>query len=173
MTEIILLERIKSLGQMGDVVKVRPGFARNYLLPQKKALRATPANIEEFKKKKAHLEATHLNKKSEAEAVFAKLNNVSIVIVRAASETGHLYGSIRPQDIVQELEAQGFTVHKNQIVIKNPIKLLGVHDIEVRLHPDVSACVHISVVKSKESIQESETEEDVIPLLAFEEMKDF
>src|ERR687884_171003 len=125
MVDVILLERVESLGQMGQVVNVRPGFARNYLLPQKKALRATKANLAIFEKQRAQLEATNLKRRHEAEQVAAKMGGLSVVIVRQAGESGQLYGSVSARDIAEAIDAAGFTIERQQVVLDRPIKTLG------------------------------------------------
>ncbi|WP_425403914.1 50S ribosomal protein L9 [Hwanghaeella sp.] len=151
--QIILLERVEKLGQMGDQVKVKPGFARNYLLPQGKALRATPDNIKRFETERAQLEAQNLERRNEAEAVAAKMADLSVVIIRAASEAGHLYGSVNARDIAEVVTAAGFTVTRGQIVLDKPIKTLGIFDIRVRLHPEVTEVVKVNVAQSEEEAQ--------------------
>jgi large subunit ribosomal protein L9 len=133
--QVILLERIARLGQMGDVVRVRDGFARNYLLPQKKALRATESNRKLFDQQRAQLETRNLELKTEAEAVAGKLNGHSIVLIRQASERGQLYGSVSTRDVADALTADGFSVSRTQVVLNTPIKTLGLTDVPVRLHP--------------------------------------
>ena len=133
--DVVLLQRIESLGQMGDVVKVKPGFARNYLLPQKKALRATKDNLARFEGQRAQLEATNLEKRSEAEQVSGKLDGITVVIVRQAGETGHLYGSVTARDIAEVVTGAGFTVVRSQVMMDRPIKMLGLHPVRVALHP--------------------------------------
>lgn len=148
--EVILLERIERLGQMGDVVKVKPGFARNYLLPQKKALRATDENRVYFEKQRVQLEATNLDRREEAEAVASKLKGQSFVAIRQAGETGHLYGSVTARDITEELIAGGFTVTRQQVLLERNIKLLGIYDCRIALHPEVIVTVSVNVARSKE-----------------------
>lgn len=172
MTNIILLERIPSLGQMGEVVTVKPGYARNYLLPKGKALRATQANLDLFAKKKVELEAANTSKKRDAEAVFSKLDQFDMTLIRPASEVGHLYGSVRSKDIVDELEVNGFRVQKSQIIIQKPIKVLGHHEVSVVLHPEVKATVKINVAKSKEEAAAHFDEADVIGLIQPEEISE-
>jgi large subunit ribosomal protein L9 len=148
--QVILLERVEKLGQMGDVVRVKPGYARNFLLPQKKALRATKENLERFEKQRAQLEATNLKLKQEAEVVAKKLDGLSIVLVRQAGETGQLYGSVTARDIADAVAAAGFTVAHRQIRIDRPIKALGLVPTRVMLHPEVAATVTVNVAKSEE-----------------------
>ena len=153
MIELILLERVENLGQMGQVVKVRPGFARNFLLPQKKALRATKDNLAFFEKQRTQLEAQNLKKKGEAEQVASKLNGVHVVIIRQAGESGQLYGSVSARDIADAVTAAGFTVDRSQIVLDKPIKSLGLYKTRVVLHPEVSATVTANVAQSPEEAE--------------------
>ena len=151
MVDLILLERVEKLGQMGQVVKVKPGYARNYLLPQKKAMRATKENLAYFETQRAQLEASNLQRKSEASEVAAKMPDVSVVIVRQAGESGQLYGSVAARDIAEAVTAAGFTVDKRQIVLDRPIKTLGLHPIRVMLHPEVAVTVTANVAQSEEA----------------------
>ena len=146
--EVILLERIEKLGQMGDIVKVKDGFARNFLLPQKKALRASENNLAYFEKEKVTLEANNLKQKQEAEVILEKLDNYNLIIIRQAGETGQLYGSVNANDIKNALDENGFIVEKNQIKLDKPIKELGLHNIFVKLHPEVQASVSIIVSRT-------------------------
>ncbi len=148
--QVILLERIDKLGQMGDVVKVKPGFARNFLLPEGKALRATEVNIKQFENQKAHLETQNLKRKSDAEAVSNKMSGASVMLVRQAGETGQLYGSVNSRDIAQALSEDGFAVNRNQVYLNQPIKALGVHKISVNLHPEVNVEVNVNVARSED-----------------------
>ncbi len=148
--DVILLERIESLGQMGEVVKVKPGFARNFLLPKKKALRATKENLSVFEKRRTQLEADNLKRREEAEKVGAKLNGLKITIVRQAAESGSLYGSVTLRDIADEITTAGFTVQKSQVLLGQPIKELGVHDVRIGLHPEVRVTVTVNVGRSTE-----------------------
>ncbi|HEY0522064.1 MAG TPA: 50S ribosomal protein L9 [Stellaceae bacterium] len=150
MVEVILLERVEKLGQMGQVVKVKPGFARNFLLPQKKALRATKANLAIFEKQRVQLEATNLKRRQEAEQVAGKMTNLSVVIVRQAGESGQLYGSVSARDIADAVDAAGFTIERQQVVLDRPIKTLGLHPVRVVLHPEVSVSVTVNVAQSEE-----------------------
>ena len=153
MIELILLERVENLGQMGQVVKVRPGFARNFLLPQKKALRATKDNLAFFEKQRTQLEAQNLKKKGEAEQVAGKLEGVHVVVIRQAGESGQLYGSVSARDIADGVTAAGFTVGRSQIVLDKPIKSLGLYKTRVVLHPEVSATVTANVAQSPEEAE--------------------
>jgi len=151
--DVILLERIEKLGQMGDVVKVKPGFARNYLLPQKKALRATDANKARFEKQRAQLEATNLARRQEAEKISGKVDGLTVVIIRQAGETGHLYGSVSPRDIAAAVTAGGITVDRDQVLMDRPIKMLGLHPVRIALHPEVVVTVTANVAKSEEEAE--------------------
>jgi len=148
--DVILLERIESLGQMGEVVKVKPGYARNYLLPQKKALRATKENREYFEKQRAQLEAQNLSKRQDAEKVATKLDGVTVIIIRQAGEFGQLYGSVSTRDIATAITAAGFTVDRRQIMLDVPIKTLGMHKTRVSLHPEVAVSVTLNVAPTEE-----------------------
>ena len=151
--EVILLERVAKLGQMGETVRVRDGFARNFLLPRGKALRATGANKERFETQRAQLEARNLELRKEAEGVGAKLDGQSFVIVRQAGETGVLYGSVSTRDLADILTRGGFTVGREQIVLNAPIKTLGLHTVPVSLHPEVEVRVTINVARSPEEAE--------------------
>ena len=148
--KIVLLERINKLGQMGDIVDVRSGYARNFLLPSKKALRATKENIDFFKEQKSILEAKNLENKKEAEVVKAKIDGKSFILIRSASDTGALYGSVSSKDINEIVSADGIEISKNQIKLEKPIKELGVYKIIVSLHSDISAEIFINVARSIE-----------------------
>ena len=150
MIELILLERVEKLGQMGQLVKVKPGFARNYLLPQKKALRATKENLAYFETQRAQLEANNLQRRAEATEVGAKLEGLTVVLVRQAGESGQLYGSVSARDIADAVTAAGFTIEKRQVVLDRPIKNLGLHPLRVVLHPEVSVTVTANVAQSAE-----------------------
>ncbi|MCL2452697.1 MAG: 50S ribosomal protein L9 [Alphaproteobacteria bacterium] len=147
--EVILLERIGKLGQMGDTVKVKDGYARNFLLPSGKALRATKANKEHFESQRVQLETRNLETRKEAEDLAEKLNGQSFMIIRQAGETGHLYGSVSPRDIAEAATAGGFTTSRNQIILKTPIKSLGLHEVPVQLHPEIEALITINVARSE------------------------
>ena len=146
--EVILLERIEKLGQMGDVVKVKDGFARNFLLPQKKALRASDDNLAYFEKERVTLEANNLKEKQEAEVILEKLDNFNQIIIRQAGETGQLYGSVNTNDIKIALNENGFIVEKNQIKLDRPIKELGIHSVSLKLHPEVQAIISVIVSRT-------------------------
>jgi large subunit ribosomal protein L9 len=151
--QVILLERIAKLGQMGETVKVRDGFARNYLLPTGKALRANAANKARFEAERATLEARNLERKSEAQTVADVLNGKSFVVVRSAGETGQLYGSVAARDIMEVLAAEGFNVGRNQIELNNPIKTIGLHNVTMHLHAEVEITVEINVARSSEEAE--------------------
>jgi large subunit ribosomal protein L9 len=150
MVDLILLERIEHLGQMGQIVKVKPGFARNFLLPQKKALRATKDNLVYFETQRTQLEAQNLQRKGEAGEVGQKLEGVQVVLIRQAGESGQLYGSVSSRDIADAVTEAGFTVGRQQIVLDRPIKTIGLHPIRVALHPEVSVTVIANVAQSAE-----------------------
>lgn len=158
--QVILLEHIESLGQMGDVVKVKMGFARNYLLPQRKAMRATDQNRAYFDSRRAQLEADNLKRKGEAEAVGAKMNGARIVVIRQAGESGQLYGSVAAKDVADGLTATGFTVSKSQVVIDRPIKTIGIQTVRVALHPEVSVNVLVNVGQSDEEARRQQERYD-------------
>ncbi len=146
--EVILLERVAKLGQMGDTVRVKDGYARNFLLPGGKALRATAANKARFETQRAQLETRNLEAKTEAASVAERLDGQTFVIIRQAGETGHLYGSVSSRDIAEAATAGGFTVARNQIVLSTPIKTIGLHQAPVQLHPEVTATITINVARS-------------------------
>lgn len=151
--DVVLLERVEKLGQMGDVVAVKPGFARNFLLPQGKALRATKGNIARFEAERAQLEARNLEKKAEAERVFADLDGEQFVVIRSASESGALYGSVTPRDAAEAASEGGFSVDRKQVIVEKPVKELGLHEFRVQLHPEVIATITINVARSKEEAE--------------------
>ena len=148
--DIILLERIEKLGQMGDVVSVKPGFARNYLLPQKKALRATEANRQSFDGQRAQLETVNLQQRSEAESIATKLDGLAFIVVRQASDNDQLYGSVTVRNVAQAITEAGFTVESKQVQLARPIKTVGMHNVIVKLHPEVSVTVRANVARSDE-----------------------
>ncbi|WP_339107496.1 50S ribosomal protein L9 [Thioclava sp. GXIMD4216] len=167
--EVILLERVAKLGQMGDVVTVKPGYGRNYLLPQGKALRASAANIQAFEAQKAQLEARNLETKKEAAALSEKLDGQQFVVIRSASDGGNLYGSVTTRDIAAVATEEGFTVDRKQVVIRLPIKVLGLHEVEVHLHPEVSAVISINVARSVEEAELQASGKSIQELAAEEE----
>jgi len=159
---LILLERVPKLGQMGDVVKVKPGFARNYLLPKKKALRATKTNREFFEAQRAQLEARNLERKSEAEKVAKKLDGQSFVLLRQAGDRGQLYGSVSPRDIADAVTKGGFNVDRTQIPLDKPIKTIGLFPTVVVLHPEVRVSVTINVARTEDEAERQARGEDVL-----------
>ncbi|MFT4098361.1 MAG: 50S ribosomal protein L9 [Rhodoblastus sp.] len=159
--EVILLERVAKLGQMGETVRVRDGFARNYLLPRGKALRATEANKKRFEGDRAQLEARNLEMKAEAEKVGGRLDGKTYVIIRQAGESGQLYGSVSSRDIADAITAGGVSVNRQQVIALHPIKTLGLHGVPVRLHPEVEVNVTINVARSAEEAERQERGESV------------
>lgn len=151
--EVILLERIEKLGQMGDVVTVKPGYARNYLLPQHKALRATASNKSFFESQRAQLEADNLERRKEAEAVGGKLDGLKVSLIRQAGDSGQLYGSVSARDIADVVGEAGFTISRGQVVLDRPIKALGLHPVRVSLHPEVAITVTINVARTEDEAQ--------------------
>ena len=147
--EVILLERIEKLGQMGDVVNVKAGFARNYLLPQNKALRKTKQNLTRFESQRAQLEAENLTKKTEAEKIADKLKGMKITILRAAGETGQLYGSVTSRDIAETVTESGVSINRNQVILNRALKVLGLEPIRISLHPEVSVEVTANIARNK------------------------
>lgn len=148
--QVILLERVPKLGQMGEVVKVRPGYARNYLLPQGKALRATDEALSAFENRRAQLVAENLERKSEAEAAAGKIAGASVVILRQASEGNHLYGSVSSRDIADAFTATGITIGRQQVRLDSPLKTIGIHDVALALHPEVEVTVHVNIARTAE-----------------------
>jgi large subunit ribosomal protein L9 len=159
--EVILLERIGRLGQMGDVVTVKDGYARNFLLPRGKALRANEANRKRFDTERAQLEASNLELKKEAEGVVTRLDGQSFVIIRQAGESGQLYGSVSTRDIADAVSAGGVSVDRRQVMLDRPIKTLGLHETRIALHPEVISTVTINVARSEEEAQRQARGEDV------------
>ena len=159
--QVVLLERVSRLGQMGDVVNVKDGYARNFLLPQGKALRANKANLERFESERAQLETRNLERKNDAEAVNAKLHEQTFVIIRQSGDTGQLYGSVTTRDIATQLSDEGFSVERNQISLEMPIKNLGLHNVSVSLHPEVSSTVIVNVARTEEEAERQAAGEDV------------
>ncbi|WP_346897810.1 50S ribosomal protein L9 [uncultured Roseibium sp.] len=174
--QVILLERIAKLGQMGDTVRVRDGYARNFLLPQGKALRANKANMQRFENERAQLEARNLERRQEAEAVAAKLDGESMIMIRSAGETGQLYGSVSTRDIADGLTAAGFTVSRGQVELRTPIKTIGLHNVVIQLHPEVEVGVTVNVARSEdEAVRQAAGEDLTAPeqdIFEFEEDED-
>lgn len=167
--QVILLERVAKLGQMGDVVDVKPGFARNYLLLQGKALSASKANIEAFETQKAQLEARNLETKKEAEALGERLDGQKFVVIRQASDAGSLYGSVTTRDVADKASEEGFSIDRKQIIIEQPIKELGLHDVNVTLHPEVEVVVTLNVARSPEEAELQASGKSIQELAAEEE----
>ncbi len=168
--DVILLERIAKLGQMGDVVTVKDGFARNFLLPQGKALRANKANKEVFEGNRAQLEARNLEAKKEAQAIAAKLKGQSFVIIRQAGDTGQLYGSVSTRDIAESISGSGFSIDRRQVLLDRPIKSLGLEEMNISLHPEVQADVIVNVARSADEAERQARGEDIN---AFDDDDDF
>ena len=160
--EVILLERVAKLGQMGETVRVKDGYARNFLLPRQKALRATEANKKKFEGQRVHLEARNLELKTDAETVAAKLDGQSVTLIRQAGESGQLYGSVSARDVADALIAAGFTVGRSQVSMVTPIKTLGLHAIAISLHPEVEPKVTVNVARSPEEAERQAKGEDVV-----------
>jgi len=148
--EVILLQRVEKLGQMGDIVKVKPGFARNYLLPQKKALRASTENREQFERTRVELEAQNLKRREEAQRVAERVAGLSVVVIRQAGEAGNLYGSVSARDIAEASTAAGLSIGRQQVLLEHPIKTLGFSSVKVVLHPEVTLEVTVNVARSQE-----------------------
>jgi large subunit ribosomal protein L9 len=175
--EVILLQRVEKLGQMGEVVKVKPGFARNFLLPQKKAIRANKDNIAKFEAQRAQLEAQNLKRKEEAERVAERVGGLSVVIIRQAGESGSLYGSVSARDISDATTAAGLSITRSQVVLDHPIKTLGLRPVRVMLHPEVVIQVGVNIARSPEeaekqargervtAVEDDEPEEDLEQML--------
>jgi len=174
--QVILLERIAKLGQMGDTVRVRDGYARNFLLPQGKALRANKSNLERFERERSQLEARNLERKTEASAVASKLDGESLVMIRSAGETGQLYGSVSTRDIAEGLTAAGFTVARSQVELRSPIKTIGMHSVMIQLHPEVEVNVNVNVARSEDEAARQAAGEDLTTpeqdVFEFEEEED-
>jgi len=148
--QVVLLNRVENLGQMGDVVTVKPGYARNFLIPRKKALRATKENLAYFEAQRKTLETANLNSKKEAEAAAAKMTDVSVVIIRQAAESGKLYGSVASRDVAEALDAQGYKVARDQITLSESVKTLGLFQAKISLHPEISVTATVNVARSEE-----------------------
>src|SRR6056297_1802446 len=167
--QVILLERVAKLGQMGEVVDVKPGFARNYLLPQGKALSASEKNIADFETRKAQLEATNLESKKEAESMAAKLDGQQFIVIRQASDAGALYGSVSTRDAADAASENGFTLDRKQVALSRPIKELGLHEVHVSLHPEVDATIILNVARSPEEAELQASGKSIQELAAEEE----
>jgi large subunit ribosomal protein L9 len=160
--EVILLERVAKLGHMGETVRVKDGFARNFLLPRGKALRATEANKKRFEAQRAQIEARNIEARKEADTIAAKLGGTTVVMLRSAGETGVLYGSVAARDVVDALASAGFTVNRQQVNINVPIKTIGMHQIPVALHPEVEVTVTANVARSPEEAEKQARGENVL-----------
>jgi len=153
MIELILMQRVEKLGQMGDVVKVRPGYARNFLLPQGKAIRASKVNLERFQEQRAQLEAQNLRRREEAERVAERVAGLGVVLIRQAGEGGNLYGSVTARDVAEACKGAGLTVERSQVLLEQPIKTLGLTTVRVELHPEVHVPVTVNVARSPEEAE--------------------
>jgi len=167
--KVILMERVEKLGLMGDVVTVKPGYARNYLLPQKKALRASTDNLAYFETQRQHLEADNLKQREEAGAVGAKFEGLAVVLIRQAGDSGQLYGSVTARDLAQAITEAGFTVNRKQIVLDKAIKVLGLHPVKIRLHPEVVVEVTANVARSD---AEAESQAQTGHMISAEEQRE-
>ena len=167
--QIILMERVAKLGQMGDVVNVKQGFARNFLIPTGKAMRASEANITSFEAQKSQMEARNLETKSEAEALAVKLNGQQFIVIRSASDAGSLYGSVTTRDAAEAASAAGFSLDKKQVILMAPIKDLGIHDLSVRLHPEVESKIELNVARSSQEAELQAAGKSIQDLAAEEE----
>lgn len=161
LTELILLQRVENLGQMGDIVRVKPGYARNFLLPQGKALRASAANRARFDNERAQLEAQNIRKREEAERLAERMQDLSVVLIRQAGDSGSLYGSVTPRDIAVAATAAGLTIDRSQVHLAEPIKVLGIVEARVVLHPEVSIPVTVNVARSEEEAERQARGENV------------
>ncbi len=167
--EIILLERVAKLGQMGDVVSVKEGYARNFLLPQGKAMRVNPQNLARFEEQKAQLEVRNLESRKEAEAMGTRLNGQTFVVIRSASDAGALYGSVSTRDAADAATESGFSVDRKQVIMSRPIKELGLHDLTVTLHPEVEVTITLNVARSPEEAELQASGKSIQELAAEEE----
>jgi large subunit ribosomal protein L9 len=159
--QVVLLERVEKLGQMGEVVTVKDGFARNFLLPRKKALRATKENLVRFEAQRAQLEARNLELRAEAEKVQVKIEGLSIIVLRQAGDTGQLYGSVTTRDIADGVTAEGFSVNRNQVALEHPIKSIGLHSVRLTLHPEVTTTITVNVARTEEEAVRQAAGEDL------------
>ena len=169
--EVILLERIEKLGQMGDVVNVKAGFARNYLLPQNKALRKTKQNLTHFESQRAQLEAENLTKKTEAEKIADKLKGMKITILRAAGESGQLYGSVTSRDIAETVTESGVSINRNQVILNRALKVLGLEPIRISLHPEVSVEVIANIARNKDEAEQQLSSGQAVSTVSQEEIQ--
>jgi large subunit ribosomal protein L9 len=160
--ELILLQRVEKLGQMGEVVKVKPGYARNFLLPQSKAVRATKANRERFERERVQLEAQNLKRREEAERVAERVHGLTVVLIRQAGDSGSLFGSVTARDISDAATAAGLTIERSQVLLQHPIKVLGISSVRVALHPEVTIDVKVNVARSPEEAEKQARGEAII-----------
>ena len=160
--ELILLQRVEKLGQMGELVKVKPGYARNYLLPQSKAVRATKANRERFERERVQLEAQNLKRREEAERVAERVQGLAVVLIRQAGDSGSLFGSVTSRDIADAATAAGLTIERSQVLLQNPIKVLGISSVRVALHPEVAIDVKVNVARSPEEAEKQARGEAIV-----------
>lgn len=170
--EVILLQRVPKLGQMGDVVRVKDGYGRNFLLPQGKALRSNEASRKRFERDKTQLEARNLEARAEAQVVAEKLSGQSFIVLRQAGETGQLYGSVSTRDIADVATEGGFSVERNQVRLDRPIKMIGIHDIMISLHPEVEVPITINVARSADEAERQTRGEDLTRRNAFDDEDD-
>ena len=161
MIEVILMQRVEKLGQMGEVVRVRPGYARNFLLPQGKAIRASKENLERFQQQRAQLEAQNLKRREEAERIAERVAGLSVVLIRQAGESGSLYGSVTARDIADACKEAGLTVTRSQVLLTQPIKTLGLTTVSVELHPEVHVPVTVNVARSPEEAEKQARGEEI------------
>ena len=172
--QVVLLERVAKLGQMGEVVQVKDGYARNFLLPQGKALRATEANRKRFENERAHIEQRNEERKNEAAGIAEGLNGHAVVMIRQAGETGQLYGSVAARDVVEALAADGFTIQRNQVDLADPIKTVGVHTVSLNLHAEVAVSITVNVARSPdEATRQAEGEDVTVHTFEADEGGDF
>jgi large subunit ribosomal protein L9 len=160
--ELILLQRVEKLGQMGEVVKVKPGYARNFLLPQSKAVRATKANRERFERERVQLEAQNLKRREEAERVAERVQGLAVVLIRQAGDSGSLFGSVTSRDISDAATAAGLTIERSQVLLEHPIKVLGISSVRVALHPEVTIDVKVNVARSPEEAEKQARGEAIV-----------
>ena len=160
--ELILLQRVEKLGQMGERVKVKPGYARNFLLPQKKAIRANKDNLAKFESQRAQLEAQNIKRREEAERVAERIGGLTVTVIRQAGESGSLYGSVSSRDIAEQVTAGGLSVNRGQVILEQPIKMLGLSTVRVVLHPEVSIAVTVNVARSPEEAEKQARGETVV-----------
>lgn len=159
--QVVLLERVEKLGQMGEIVTVKDGFARNFLLPRKKALRATKANLVQFETQRAQLEARNLEARAEAEKVQTKIEGLTITVLRQAGDTGQLYGSVTTRDIADGVTTDGFSINRTQVALQHPIKTIGLHKVRITLHPEVVTLITVNVARSAEEAVRQAAGEDL------------